>query len=107
MLISGLLKIAGQVPKMQKNRRGKSQTPVVEGLEVRSLLTGFAWSDTNNLTISFAPDGTDVAGNRNELNAELKHLGTPEQWQSTIVSAFQTWLNELGFSISVVADSGT
>lgn len=106
MLISQLLKIAGWTTRMRVKSRRLSQPPMIEGLEVRSLPTGFAWADATSLTISFAPDGTDVAGNQNELNADLQHLGTPAEWQATIVSAFQTWLNELGFSISVVNDSG-
>ncbi len=106
MLISSLLNFLCRKSLRSRSRRPKHEISCTEHLEVRSLLTGFAWSNSNNLTISFAPDGTDVAGNRNELNADLRHLGTAAQWQSTIVSAFQTWMREVGFSISVVRDSG-
>ena len=106
MLTSLRLKIKNWLPKKRTERRRSRQSSIIESLEFRSLLTAFAWSDVTNLTISFAPDGTDVSGSSNVLNAELSQLGTPDQWQSTIVSAFQTWLTELGFSISVVNDSG-
>lgn len=88
----------------KRRRLGWSSGP--EQLEVRKLLTNLAWTDSTNLTISFAPDGTNVAGNANELYAELQHLGSPQKWQSTVISAFQTWLNELGYTITVVNDSG-
>ncbi len=77
-----------------------------ELLETRNLLTGFAWADATNLSISFAADGTDVAGNKNELSADLNQLGTQAQWQAAIVRGFRTWLNELGYNIHVVKDSG-
>ena len=94
------------LPVKSRIRRRAARSPSIECLEIRSLLTALGWSDVTNLTISFAPDGTNIAGNSNQLNASLEHLGTPEQWQSIVVSAFESWLNELGFSISVVADSG-
>ncbi len=109
MTLAQLLNLTGRlslaVPHQTKRRRQKHHRGV-ESLETRSLLTSFAWSDTNSLTISFAPDGTDIAGNSNELNADLNRLATPAEWQGTIVSAFQTWLSELGFDISVVNDNG-
>ena len=106
MLTFDFLNFSRWLPASPTMRRRLQQTSVIEYLEVRSLLTGFAWSDATSLTISFAQDGTDIAGNSNELNAGLNHLGTPEEWQGTIVSAFQSWLNDLGFNIAVVSDSG-
>ncbi len=104
-----MFEIARSIFSSQKSgRRSRTQRPFkgTESLEVRSLLTALTWSDLTNLTISFAPDGTDIAANKNELNAELNQLATPKEWQATIVSAFQTWFDDLGFSITVVGDSG-
>ncbi|MCA9013074.1 MAG: matrixin family metalloprotease, partial [Planctomycetaceae bacterium] len=106
MLLSQFVNFPGWTSGSGNLRRRLRSQWLMEGLEVRSLLTTFAWSDVTNLTISFPPDGTDISGSPNELNSELNHLGTPEEWQSTIVHGFQTWLNELGFDITVVSDSG-
>ena len=106
MFLSRLLNILNRTSGSGNARRRLQSKCEIEGLEVRSLLTTFAWSDATSLTISFAPDGTDIAGSPNQLNAELNQLGTPEEWQNTIIHGFQTWLNELGFGISVISDSG-
>ena len=106
MWTSALTNVRGWFSSNRKRRCRALQKSTPELLETRSLLTGFAWSDTTNLSISFAADGTTVAGNKNQLYAELNQLGTPAQWQATIVRGFQTWLKELGYGIHVVKDSG-
>ncbi|MFO0977995.1 MAG: matrixin family metalloprotease [Planctomycetaceae bacterium] len=73
---------------------------------MRTLLTTLNWADTKTLTISFAPDGTDVAGNSNSLNQMMDQIAPREEWHNAITSAFQTWLTEVGLSLQVVSDSG-
>ncbi|MBL8811841.1 MAG: matrixin family metalloprotease [Planctomycetaceae bacterium] len=73
---------------------------------MRTLLTTLNWADTKTLTISFAPDGTDVAGNSNRLNQMMDQIAPRDEWHKAITSAFQTWLNEVGMSFQVVSDSG-
>lgn len=73
MFLSQLLNLLNATPRNGRQRLRCEWT--VEGLEFRSLLTTFAWSDPKNMTISFAPDGADIAGNPNQLNSELSQLG--------------------------------
>ncbi|MCA9033900.1 MAG: matrixin family metalloprotease [Planctomycetaceae bacterium] len=101
--ILNLLNVTRKSPNARRRFRSQKEAEI---LEVRSLLTTFAWSNATSLTISFAPDGTDIAGTPSGLNSQLDQLGTPAEWQGTIVHGFQTWLNELGFDLSVVSDTG-
>lgn len=79
-----------------------------ETLESRILLTaeGLAWSSLPELTVSFAPDGTSVAGHSSTLFAEFDSTFAGTNWQDTIVRAFQTWADQLDASITEVADNG-
>jgi hypothetical protein len=61
------------------------------------------WFDPGALTYSFAPDGTDVAGQQNQLSATLGDL---PQWQGEFGAAFDTWLVPIGAGIQEVSDSG-
>jgi hypothetical protein len=58
------------------------------------------------LTLSFAPDGTKIAGLDSSLFSTFGALGSTEQWQEAILRAFQTWAVETNASIGVVGDSG-
>ena len=40
------------------------------------------WFDPGELTYSFAPDGTEVAGQASNLFEQLSALGEPAQWQA-------------------------
>ena len=66
---------------------------------------GLAWTSGSDLTISFAPDGTDVAGQASGLFAELE---TPQTavWQDAVLSAFRTWAQYTTTNVQVVTDSG-
>jgi predicted Zn-dependent protease len=59
-----------------------------------------------DITISFAPDGTNVGGYRNELFADLSQLAPPDDWQAIIVDAFQEWLQWIDADATVVRDQG-
>lgn len=82
--------------------------PVVERLEPRRLLhgEGLAWGNGPDLTLSFAPDGTEVAGYSSDLFQTLDGLDSTRVWQDTILRGFQTWADGLGASVTQVADSG-
>lgn len=76
------------------------------GIDGASDLPRSPWLGRKLLTLSFAPDGTSIASEANQLYAKLNQLGTPEQWQATIARAFQTWAVHADIEVGVVADSG-
>ena len=91
-------------------RRDRSQVTRrlgIESLESRVMLDagGLAWTGAPQLTLSFAPDGTDVAGQPSALYGEFQ-TQQMAGWQETIVRAFQTWAQYTSTRIQVVADSG-
>ncbi len=90
-----------------RDSRGTSRRLAVESLESRLMLDadGLAWTSAPDLTVSFAPDGTDVAGQTNVLFADLETQQTAN-WQQTIVRAFQTWARYTTTDVNVVRDSG-
>ena len=80
----------------------------VEVLEDRRLLdaTGLAFGNAPYLTLSFAPDGTAAAGHSSQLFSKLNSIATQEQWQQTILSAFQEWVIHTNADIGLVEDQG-
>jgi hypothetical protein len=79
----------------------------LEALEPRlALSTTAVWNDTSQLTLSFVPDGTDVAGAPSDLYSTLSHLGTPQEWKEAILRGFQQWLIHSRANVGVVADEG-
>jgi hypothetical protein len=59
----------------------KSRRLIVEYLEPRALRTvlGLPWLDPTHLTLSFAPDGTEIAGTQSVLFQTLdSQFPTPE-----------------------------
>jgi len=79
----------------------------IERLECRAVPAswGNTWADPGRMTISFAPDGTDVNGAPSQLFQELGGLGTAT-WQREILRAFQTWAVQSNINLSVVSDNG-
>jgi len=61
---------------------------------------GVAWP-TPNLTLSFAPDGTDVNGSPSRLTATIGDAGRAE-----VLRAFQTWAAAANVNVGLVADGG-
>lgn len=59
-----------------------------------------------DLTLSFVPDGTDVAGETSTLMARFDSITASSQWQTAIVKAFQTWATHTDANVGVVADQG-
>jgi hypothetical protein len=64
------------------------------------------WADPEHLTLSFAPDGTDVRGAPSQLFAGLEAIGTAD-WQTEVLRAFQTWAVQANINLAVVPDDGT
>lgn len=91
---------------MRLTRRRRLCSP--EPLEARLALDGsFAPLGADAyLTLSFAPDGTSVAGRASDLAATFAPLGSEAQWQDTILRAFQTWVVHANADVGLVADSG-
>src|SRR5215471_14919333 len=70
-----------------------------EPLEMRLTLDAVpdaaAWSLATNLTISFAPDGTDIAGHPSLLHQRLDAVADSQTWESAVLQALQTWMTIL------------
>ena len=94
-----------------KNLRAARTTrrlAAIEALESRIALSadGLTWGNAPYLSISFAPDGTEIDGNSNQLFASMETIATEGVWQEAIVDAFQTWAHETNGDIFVTSDSG-
>lgn len=76
-------------------------------LEDRTVPTLFGnpWPDPGHLSFSFAPDGTDVAGEPSRLGTTLGGLGAGV-WQREIARAFQTWAAVANLNFTAVGDNG-
>jgi hypothetical protein len=65
---------------------------------------GTPWPSPTTLTISFAPDGTDISGVPSNL---FSLLGPNTQaWETTILQAYQTWAVESNINLGLVPDGG-
>jgi len=88
--------------------RRRTRRLMLEPLESRQMLDGAGapWLMAPNLTISFAPDGTDIAGYSNSLYTTLDSIAPTSAWQAAIERAFQTWAQHIGTAVNVVGDGG-
>ena len=78
----------------------------LEGRLLRAAI-GLAWREPTHLTLSFAPDGTAIAGDASVLFQDLDaQFPNPTAWQDVIASAFQSWAAQTNISIGLVADDG-
>ncbi len=87
---------------------GRGRLLRVESLEPRLLLDGdgFLTGADVHFTLSFASDGTDVAGQASTLAATFDAIAPTAVWQEAILQAFQTWAVETNSDIGVVSDNG-
>src|SRR5438105_2779415 len=67
---------------------------------------GNPWPDPGHLTLSFAPDGTQVGGQTSNLFQKMAALGPVSAWQTAILRAFQTWAVQADINIGVIGDQG-
>lgn len=79
----------------------------VTPLEDRLTPAGFGntWIDTN-LTVSFAPDGTDVSGAPSALFGALGARMTTAEWQDVVRGAIQEWASVTNLNFAIVPDDG-
>jgi Matrixin len=94
--------------KMSHRNRNKTRRLSVERLEDRAVPATFGvpWSDPSRLTLSFAPDGTSVAGNPSSLFQLLNAQQPTAVWQREVLQAFQTWAVQANINIGLVTDGG-
>src|SRR6478672_11866611 len=80
----------------------------LERLENRLAPAAFAvpWPEADELTLSFASDGTDAGGRLSSLFRTLDARIPRAVWQREILRAFQTWAVEADINVGVVADRG-
>jgi hypothetical protein len=90
------------------SRRSRPRRLRAESLEPRIVLAADAlpWGGDAHLTLSFAPDGTNIAGIESNLFASFNALAPTESWQAEILRAFQTWIVETNAAVGLVADGG-
>lgn len=90
---------------MSRKQRRRLAFERLEGREVPAVLAG-PWADPTHLTLSFAPDGTAIAGHVSDLFASLDAQEPTATWEQAILEAFQTWAAQANVNISLVPDSG-
>jgi hypothetical protein len=80
----------------------------LEYLEDRTMPATFGtpWADGYHLTLSFAPDGTAIAGHTSQLFKSLDAIKPAAVWQSEILRALETWAVHANISVGVVTDGG-
>lgn len=89
-------------------KQAKTYRPQCELLENRSMLAGAGvpWGDPRHLTLSFAPDGTQIAGHTSNLTADLDAMMATADWKLALLRAVQTWAVRSNVNIGVVGDGG-
>jgi hypothetical protein len=80
--------------------------PILEELETRDVPTATPWADGAHLTLSFAPDGTSIAGQPSIFFQTANQQQSATAWEQVILQAFQTWAVNTNLNIGVVTDSG-
>jgi hypothetical protein len=64
------------------------------------------WPDAAHLSLSFAPDNTQISNSTSKLFSTLNALAPTKTWQTTILQAFQTWAVNANINLSVMPDQG-
>lgn len=67
---------------------------------------GLPWPDGQHLTLSFAPDGTQVGDRSSELFRLLDGSFGGSDWQQEILRAAQTWAVQGNLNIGLIGDGG-
>ena len=66
------------------------------------------WAESGCLTYSIVPDGADVGGVPNTLDAALNARGIPtDAWQAEVHRAAATWAEATGLELTFVPDDGS
>jgi hypothetical protein len=93
---------------VKSHRGGRRVRPAMEMLEDRSVPATFGvpWLDPSDLTLSFVPDGTTIAGHSSSLFGLLNSQQATVTWEREILQAFQTWAVNANINIGLTADGG-
>ncbi len=94
---------------MNRRTSPRAKKLFTEPLEQRILLHSdgvLAGSDAR-FSLSFAPDGTEIASDSSTLFAQMDALAPRDEWQSAILRGFQTWAQHTNSDIGVVSDDGS
>jgi hypothetical protein len=88
----------------------KTTRLTVEALETRNLLSaaGVPWANPGQLTLSFAPDGTNIDGYQSTLSAGLGNQvsSSTKAWEMEVLRGLQTWAVNSNINIGIVSDGG-
>jgi hypothetical protein len=80
----------------------------LERLEDRTApaIYGQPWATPTHLTLSFAPDGTQIGGQVSDLFKTLNASKPTVSWQQTILEAVQAWASQADLNVGLVSDAG-
>jgi hypothetical protein len=67
---------------------------------------GTPWPDAQHLTLSFAPDGTQVGAQTSNLFKDLNAVAPTATWELQVLRAFQTWAVNANINIGLINDGG-
>src|SRR6516225_10767160 len=86
----------------------RRRLPSLEMLEDRTApaIYGQPWATPTHLTLSFAPDGTQIGGQVSDLFKTLNATQPPASWQQTILEAVQAWASQANLNVGLVSDGG-
>jgi hypothetical protein len=68
--------------------------------------SGVGWGFADHLTLSFAPDGTQVGDQQSNLFQLLNAIAPTTVWETEILRAVQTWAANVNMNVAVVPDNG-
>ncbi len=97
-------------PKRPARRASRATVAAIETLEPRLVLyanTGNAWPSPQVITIGFVPDGANLGGVYNDINAVFNnsvYIGS--QWQAQILKAAQSWAQKSNINFVLISDNG-
>src|SRR3990172_2018776 len=101
--------------KLRVKRNDKKAPPTrrigdLENLEARELMyavTGNAWPQKQMVTVSFMPDGTDLARQPSALFSTMNARAATATWQKEILKGMQDYAANASINFVVVADDGS
>ncbi len=109
MLFFTKIKRKTAAARLEKNRARLR----VEALETRLVpysASTNAWPAPQLITISFAPDGTQLDSNGDTSNLQTSFnasFGSTSAWQNAILKAAQQWARQTNINFAVVGDNGS